>query len=66
MNKKAHNMFSLMVDPKFKNPKLVSSFNVSKQILPLVENDKKWSLFSFPLKCHYVVHLVLEFEIVVH
>jgi hypothetical protein len=45
---------------------LVSSFSGSKQIVPRVENDKKWSLFAFPLKCHHVLHLVLEFEIVVH
>jgi hypothetical protein len=43
-----------MLDPKLKSLKLVSSFNGSKQIVPMVENDKKWSLFPFPLKCHHV------------
>ncbi len=65
-NKKAHNMLSLMLDPKFKSLKLVFSFNGSKQIVPMVENEKKWFLFPFPLKCHHVLHLVLEFEIVIH
>ncbi len=64
-NKKAHNMLSLMLNPKFKSLKLVSSFNGSKQIVPMVENDKKWSLFPFPLKCHHVLHLVLKLEIVI-
>jgi len=55
-----------MLDPRFKNLRLVSSFIGWKQIVFMVEDYDRWSLFPMLLKCHHVFHLILEFEIVIN
>jgi hypothetical protein len=53
--KKAHNMDSLMLDPKLKNLHIISSFVGRDQEIVVQENDKK-SLYPMLLKCHEHLH----------
>jgi hypothetical protein len=63
--RKTHNMLSLLLDPRFKNLRLVSSFIGWKKIVFIVEDYDRWSLFPMLLECHHLFHLMLEFEILI-
>jgi hypothetical protein len=63
--KKAHNMFSLMLDPRFKTLCLVSSFIGLEQSKAIVEAYDKNYLFLMLLKCYYHLHPLVESEKVV-
>jgi hypothetical protein len=54
--KKTHNMLFQLLDPKFKNLRLVSSFIGWKQIVFMVKDYDRWSLFQMLLKGYHVVH----------
>jgi hypothetical protein len=60
--RKAHNMLSLMLDPKFKTLCLMSSFINLEQSKAIVEKYDKKSLFSMLLKCYYHLHPLVESE----
>jgi hypothetical protein len=53
--KKAHNMFSLMLDPRFKSLSLVSSFIGREQGVAIAEKYDLKSLYPM-LKCHHHLH----------
>jgi hypothetical protein len=55
-NKKAHNMISLMLNPKFKSLRLVSSFVGREQGVILVEEYERKSLCLILVKCHEHLH----------
>jgi len=57
--KKAHNMFSLMLDPKFKSLHLVSSFIGREQGVSIVEEYDNKSLYPILLKCHHHLNLLV-------
>ncbi len=42
---------------------MVSSFIGWKKVIFMVKDYDRWSLFPMLLKCHHVVHLLLEYEI---
>ncbi len=54
--KKAHNMFSLMLDLRFKSFCLVSSFIGREQGVSIVEEYDSKSLCLMLLKCHHHLH----------
>ncbi len=60
--KKVHNMFFLMLDPRFKTFCLVSSFIGCEQGKAIVEKYDKKSLFHMFLICYYHLHPLVEFE----
>jgi hypothetical protein len=51
-NRKAHNMISLMLDPRFKSLHIISSFVGREQGIALVEKYDRKSLFPMLVKCH--------------
>jgi len=59
--RKAHNMLSLMLDPRFKTLRIMSSFIGCEQVKAIVEEYDKKSLFLMLLKCYYHLHLLVEF-----
>jgi len=60
--KKAHNMFSMMLDPRFLSLCLVSSFIGREQGVAIVEEYDSKSLCPMLLKCHHHLHPLAEFE----
>jgi len=54
--RKAHNIFSLMLDLRFKTLHLVSSLIGHEQGKAIVEKYDKKSLFPMFLKCYYHLH----------
>jgi hypothetical protein len=60
--RKAHNMFSLKLDPRFKNFRLVSSFVGCEQGIFVEEYDQK-SLKPMFLKCYHHLHLMQNYDI---
>jgi hypothetical protein len=64
--KKIHDMLFLMLDPRFKNLGLVSSFISCKQVVLIVEDYDKQCLFPMLLKSHHAFHPLLEFEIMAY
>jgi hypothetical protein len=58
-------MLSLMLDPRFKSLKLVSSLISQKQVVSIVEEYDQWSLFPMLLRCYHILHLMAEFGFVV-
>jgi hypothetical protein len=60
---KAHNMLSLMLDPRFKNLKLISSLISQEQGIFIIQEYDMRSLFPMLLQCHQHLHLVVEFDI---
>ncbi len=60
--KKAHNMFSLMLTPRFKSLRLVFSFTRREQDVAIVEEYDNKSLYLLLLKCHHHLHPLAEFE----
>jgi hypothetical protein len=59
-------MLFLMLDPRFKNFRLVSPFIGWKQVVFMVKDYDRWSLFQMLLKCYHVVHPILEFEVAIN
>jgi hypothetical protein len=55
-NKKAHNIISLTVDPRFKNFHLVSSFVGMEQGVALVKEYHRKTLYPMLVKCHEHLH----------
>jgi ATP-dependent protease Clp ATPase subunit len=58
---KARNMLSLMLDPRFKSLRLVSSFIGRKQVVSIVEDYDQQSLFPMLLRCYHILHLMAKF-----
>jgi hypothetical protein len=56
-NKKAHNMISLMLDPRFKTLHIVSSFVGRKQGVALVEEYDRKSLY--PMLVKYAMNICI-------
>jgi hypothetical protein len=54
--KKAHNMFSLMLDPKFKSFHLMSSFIGREQGVSIFEEYDSKSLYPMLSKCLHHLH----------
>jgi hypothetical protein len=61
-DRKAHNMFSLVLDFRFKFFCLVSSVISHEQGKTIVEEYHKKSLFPMLLKCYYHLHPLVEYE----
>jgi hypothetical protein len=61
-DRKAHNMLSLMLDPRFKTLHLVSSFIGREQGKAIMEKYDKKSLFPTLLKCYYHLHPLVEIK----
>jgi len=64
--KKTYNMLSLMLDPTFKNFRLFFPFIGWKQVVFMVKDYDRRSLFWMLLKCNHVVHPILEFKITIN
>jgi len=60
MKKKAHNMLSLMLDPRFKILCFVSLLIGHEQGKAIVEEYDQNNVFSMLLKCYYDLHLLVE------
>jgi hypothetical protein len=54
-------MLSLMLNPRFKSMKLVSSLINRKQVVSIVEEYDQWSLFPMFLKCYHIFHPMAKF-----
>jgi len=63
--RKAHNMLSLMLDPRLKTLCLLSSLIGCEQGKEIVEEYDKKSLFPMFFKCYYHLYPLVEFEKVV-
>ncbi len=50
-----------MVDFRFKNLKLVSSFIGQEQVVSTVEKYDQQSLFPMLLRCYHILHLMAKF-----
>jgi hypothetical protein len=61
--RKAHNMFSLMLDPQFKSLPMVSSFVGHEQDISIVKKYDRKSLQPMLLKCYHHLHLVENFDV---
>jgi len=61
-NKKAHNMISLMLDPRFKNLCIISSFVGREQGVALVEEYDRKSLYRVLVKCHEHLHPLVRLD----
>ncbi len=62
--KKVHNMLSLMLDPRFKNLHLMSSFIGLEQGKSIVEKYDIKTLYPMLLKCYHHLHSLFENAIV--
>jgi hypothetical protein len=62
MKKKSHNMFSLMLDPRFKTFCLVSSLIVHEQGKAIVEEYDNKPLFHVFIKCHHHFYPLVKFK----
>jgi hypothetical protein len=61
-NKKVHNMISLMLDPRFKNLCIISSFVGREQGVALVEEYDRKSLYLVLVKCHEHLHPLVRLD----
>jgi hypothetical protein len=59
-NRKAHFMISLMLDARFKNLCIISSFVGWEQNVNLVEEHDNKSLYSMLVKCHEHLHPLIR------
>ncbi len=58
--RKTHNMIFLMLDPKYKNLCMISSFVGKEQgVIPIEKYDTK-SLYPMLVKCHEHLHPLVE------
>ncbi len=51
-----------MLNPRFKNLKLASSFIGQEQVVSIVEEYDQQSLFPTFLKCYRILRLMAKFE----
>jgi hypothetical protein len=58
--KKAHNMISLMLDPRYERLHIVSSFVGREQGVVLVEEYDRKSLYLMLVKCHEHLHPLMR------
>ncbi len=58
-------MLSLMLDPRFKSFWLVSSIIGQEHGVSNCEKTRQMSLFPMFLKCHQILHPMVEFEAMV-
>jgi hypothetical protein len=58
---KVHNMFSLMLDPRFKSFCPISSFVGRKEGVSIVDEYDRRTLYPMPLKCYHHLHPITEF-----
>jgi hypothetical protein len=61
-NRKAHNMISLMLDPRLKSLRIISSFVGREQSVALVEEYDKKSLYPLLVKCHEHFHCLVRLD----
>ncbi len=61
---KAHNMLSLMLVPRFKSLRLVSSLIDRKQAISIGEEYDQQSLFPMLLRCYHILQPMVEFGLV--
>jgi hypothetical protein len=59
-NKKTRNMIFLMLNPKFKNFCIVSSFVGREQGVVIVEEYDKKTLYPMLMKCHEQLHPLVK------
>jgi hypothetical protein len=57
--RKAYNMISFMLDPRYKSLHIISSFIGKEQGVALVEEYDKKSLYPMSVKCHEHLHLLV-------
>jgi hypothetical protein len=62
---KSHNMLSLTLRPRLQNLLLVSSIIGQEHGVSIVEGYEKQSMFPMLLKCHQILHPMVEFGVVV-
>jgi hypothetical protein len=60
--RKAHNMVSLMLDPRYKSFCILSSFVGREQGVALVDEYDKKSLYPMLVKCHEHLHPLVRSE----
>ncbi len=58
-----HIMFFLMLDPRFRNLHLLSSFFNHEQTKVIIEEYDTKHLYLMFMKCHHHLHPLVEFEI---
>ncbi len=63
---KTYNMLSFMLDPRFKNLRMVSYVIGWEQIVSIVEEYDQWSLFPKLLRCYHILHDMVEFGFVAY
>jgi hypothetical protein len=61
-NKKAHNIYFLMLDPRFKSLHILSSFVGRVQGVVLVEEYDRKSLYPMLVKCHEHLHPLVRLD----
>jgi hypothetical protein len=61
-NRKAHNMISLMLNPRFKSLRIKSSFVGREQGIALVEEYDRKSLHLMLVKCHEHLHPLVKLD----
>jgi len=59
LKKKNHNMLFLMLDLRFKNLRLVSSF-VGREGVSIVDEYDRRTLYLMLLKCYHHLHPIIE------
>jgi hypothetical protein len=59
--RKVHNMLSLMLDPRFKNFCLISSFVGRKERISIVDEYDRRILYPMFLKCYHHLHPMTKF-----
>jgi hypothetical protein len=57
--RKAHNMISFVLDPRYKSLHIISSFVGKEQGVALVEEYDRKSLYPMLVKCHEHLHLLV-------
>ncbi len=60
--KKTHNMLTLMLEPKFKSLRLVSSFINHDQGIIIVEQCDTMSLYPTFMKCYLHFHPLIKYD----
>ncbi len=61
-NKKVQNMISLMLDPRFKSFRIISSFVKKEQGVALVKEYDRKSLYPMLVKCHEHLHPMVRLD----
>ncbi len=61
-NRKVHNMIFLMLNPRFKSFRIVSSFVGREQGITFVEKYNRKSLYLMLVKCHEHLHPLVRLD----